>query len=78
MFESGERQELNYTVLETRIAAKGFSGKVCGVAGARTIALRGSGPRLACAVTEWILKSCVTLFLSEICEYRISCGTCAG
>lgn len=55
-FQSGERQELNYMVLETRIAAKGFNGK-------SVWRCRGLWLTLACAVTEGILKSGVTLFL---------------
>ena len=62
MFESGERQELNYMVLETRIAAKGFSGKKCARGLLRLTALGGSRLTLSCTVTEWILKLCVTLF----------------
>lgn len=42
-------------VLETRIAAKGFNGK--------SVWRRGLWLTLACAVTEGILKSGVTLFL---------------
>lgn len=43
-------------VLETRIAAKGFNGK-------SVWRCRGLWLTLACAVTEGILKSGVTLFL---------------